>query len=178
MPAGRAVRPTSDRVREALFATVGDRVVGADVLDLYAGSGALGIEALSRGAARATFVERDRAVVRVLRRNLADLGLTAEVVVADAARFASGCPRSGPARRHDLVLCDPPYAVRSADVVAMLADLVAGGRLAGDAMMIVERARHGDALDVPAEVGAVVDVRRYGDTVLYYVRRSTSDGEG
>jgi 16S rRNA (guanine966-N2)-methyltransferase len=102
-PRGVLTRPTADRVREALFSMLGD-VTGARVLDLYAGSGALGIEALSRGAESAVFVERDARAAAVIERNLASLGLDQQVVRQDAVRFLA---------RHagifDLVFCDPPY---------------------------------------------------------------------
>src|SRR3954453_13668244 len=106
-PAGDGTRPTSDRVREALFSILGDRVAGARVLDLFAGSGALGIEALSRGAASATFVDDAPAALRVLRANLEALGEDAEVVRADAVRWLRAA--SGRAHQYDLVLLDPPY---------------------------------------------------------------------
>ncbi len=106
-PAGEATRPTSDRVREALFSILGARVEGAHVLDLFAGSGALGIEALSRGAAAATFVDAAPDAVRVLRGNLAALGEEAEVVHGDALRWLRAAPRR--ARQYDLVFLDPPY---------------------------------------------------------------------
>ncbi|HVY44643.1 MAG TPA: 16S rRNA (guanine(966)-N(2))-methyltransferase RsmD, partial [Minicystis sp.] len=109
-PPGRATRPTSDRVREAVFSALGD-VEGAVVLDLFAGTGALGIEALSRGAAHATFVENARASLAALRENLAALGLgaTSSVIAQPAARaVASLAGAPGPA--FDLVLVDPPYA--------------------------------------------------------------------
>jgi len=176
IPRGRAVRPTSDRVREALFSTLGGRVAGASVLDLFAGSGALGIEALSRGAKHATFVERDRAVARVLRTNLEALGLVAEVRVVAAARYVEGLAAAPGAPVFDLVLCDPPYRAATADVVALLVSLTHGGHLAADAMMVIERARHGGAFVAPTGVLDVADVRTYGDTVLYYVR-SGSVGE-
>jgi 16S rRNA (guanine966-N2)-methyltransferase len=103
-PRGTRTRPTADRVREALFSMLGD-VAGARVLDLYAGSGALGIEALSRGAESAVFVDRDAAAVAAIRRNLEDLGVAgAEVVRRDALAFLAGLEPS-----FDLVFCDPPY---------------------------------------------------------------------
>ena len=102
-PRGAGTRPTADRVREALFSMLGD-VSGARVLDLYAGSGALGIEALSRGAASATFVERDRHALAALRRNLEAVGAPAEVIPRDVERFLAR-----PAGTFDLVFCDPPY---------------------------------------------------------------------
>jgi 16S rRNA (guanine966-N2)-methyltransferase len=94
-------------VREALFSILGTRVEGAEVLDLFAGSGALGLEALSRGAARATFVDSAPAAVRALRANLAALGADAEVVRADALRWMRAA--SGRERQYSLVFLDPPY---------------------------------------------------------------------
>src|SRR3954465_7399669 len=105
-PRGRSTRPTSDRVREALFSILGP-LDGARVLDLFAGSGALGLEALSRGAAAATFVERERLALRALRDNVADLGADAEVVAADARVFLRAARERG--AQYDLVFLDPPY---------------------------------------------------------------------
>jgi 16S rRNA (guanine966-N2)-methyltransferase len=104
-PAGSATRPTADRVREALFSILGD-VSGLRVLDLYAGSGALGIEALSRGAAEAVFVDSSQAAVTAIRRNLSELGLDAGVQRRDALAYLAGAA-GGPA--YDLVFADPPY---------------------------------------------------------------------
>ena len=112
-PRGRATRPTADRVREALFSMLGD-VAGARVLDLYAGSGALGIEALSRGAASALFVENDARAAEVIRRNLDALGAEGEVRRQDALRFLSTA--AGP---FDLVFCDPPYDSGPSPAVAL-----------------------------------------------------------
>ncbi len=102
-PRGARTRPTADRVREALFSILGD-VSGARVLDLFAGSGALGIEALSRGAASVEFVESDRRAVTAIQRNLAAVGVSATVRTQDALRFLERS--EGP---YDLVFCDPPY---------------------------------------------------------------------
>ena len=102
-PRGRDTRPTSDRVRENAFNLIGP-VDGADVLDLYAGSGALGLEALSRGAAAAVFVENDRDACRTIEANLDKLGFRGTVIRADAARTVAQ-----ERRRYDLILCDPPY---------------------------------------------------------------------
>jgi 16S rRNA (guanine966-N2)-methyltransferase len=103
-PPGAATRPTSDRVREALFSILGPRVEGAAVLDLFAGSGALGLEALSRGAERVTFVDSAPAALRALRANLAALGIDAEVVRADAVRWLRS--ESGGRRQYSLVFLD------------------------------------------------------------------------
>lgn len=168
------MRPTSDRVREALFSTLGTRVVGATVLDLFAGSGALGIEALSRGAAHATFVERDRAVARVMRTNLELLGLVADVRVMAADRFVQDLAGSPDAPLFDIVLCDPPYVLDAADVASLLIALADGGHLAVGATLVVERTRHGAPPVVPEGALTVTDVRTYGDTVLYYVQSRQS----
>ncbi|MBX5469857.1 MAG: 16S rRNA (guanine(966)-N(2))-methyltransferase RsmD [Thermoleophilaceae bacterium] len=106
-PPGRSTRPTADRVREALFAILAD-VSGASVLDLFAGSGALGIEALSRGAARAAFVDSDPRALATVRRNLAELGIEAAVVRRDALAFLRGPEHPG--APYDLVFLDPPYS--------------------------------------------------------------------
>ena len=105
LPVDARVRPTADRVREAWMSILGDRLGGARVLDLFAGSGALGLEALSRGAASAVFVESDRDACRTIERNLVKLGLTgATVLCRDAFRALAA-----ESRTYDLVLCDPPY---------------------------------------------------------------------
>lgn len=106
-PKRLALRPTQDRIKEVIFSSLGQRVVGARVLDLYAGTGALGIEALSRGAAHATLVEKSAEAVDVIRENLRHCRLTGDVLKLDARRFLESGPRIGGA--YDLVLADPPY---------------------------------------------------------------------
>jgi 16S rRNA (guanine(966)-N(2))-methyltransferase RsmD len=156
-PRGAATRPTSDRVREALFSRLGD-VTGLRVLDLFAGSGALGIEALSRGAADATFVDSAPAAVKAVRANLADLGLDAEVHRADARAFLRAARKRG--REYDLVLIDPPYRRASAlagDLAAALPPV-----LAPDARVATESDRR-----APLDLRLTpVDERRYGDTLI------------
>ena len=151
-PAGLDTRPTSDRVREALFSMLGD-VGGARVLDLYAGSGALGIEALSRGAASAVFVERDAQAVAAIERNLAAVGVEAVVVRQDALRYLAGA--DGP---FDLVFCDPPYDSASrlaAPLVERLPTLTAE-----DARIVTESDKR-NPLELPFPL--LVE-REYGDT--------------
>lgn len=133
-PPGTGTRPTTDRVREAMFDVLGsqlgpDGLVGASVVDLFAGSGALGIEALSRGARSATFVDADARAVRVVRRNLSQLGLDGpdvDVVRADVLSWLAG---AGSGRRFTVALCDPPYAfdrwpelLRQLDAAVLLAE--------------------------------------------------------
>jgi 16S rRNA (guanine966-N2)-methyltransferase len=161
----KGTRPTSDRVREALFAALDHDpgLGGATVLDLCAGSGALGLEALSRGAAHALFVESDRRAAAVLRRNVADLGLPGAAVRAAAA----GTVLAGPAdRAYDVVLVDPPYDVPDAEVAAWLAAAAAHGWLAADATVVVERGARSGAFPWPEPLRAARE-RRYGDTVLH-----------
>jgi 16S rRNA (guanine966-N2)-methyltransferase len=157
----RGVRPTSDRVRESLFAVLGD-LSGSRVLDLYAGTGALGIEALSRGAEAVDFVERAPASLSALRANLESLGLAAStrVVRADVRAGLRRLAREG--RRYDLVLLDPPYGAGAAD--AALAGLAESGLLAPGATVVVETARRHPVVAVPGL--AVVDARSYGDTLV------------
>jgi 16S rRNA (guanine966-N2)-methyltransferase len=160
-------RPTSDRVREALFsALVADPGLdGAAVLDLCAGSGALGLEALSRGAAHALFVEADRRAAGVLRRNVATVGLAGAAVRAATAASVLGGPADRP---YDVVLVDPPYATANGEVARWLATAAANGWLADDAVVVVERARGRSdaAFPWPPPLTALRE-RRYGDTVLH-----------
>lgn len=162
--APRGVRPSADRVREALFARLPELADGAEwsVLDLYAGTGALGIEALSRGAGRAVFVERSRAALAVLRRNLSGLGLEASsrVLALDARAAARRLAAEG--ERFRLVLADPPYA--DPGWGEALASLVAAGVLEPEALVVVERGRRHSLPEIPGL--QTRDSRRYGDTVL------------
>jgi len=157
-PAGADTRPTSDRVREALFSILGDRVQDARVLDLFAGSGALGIEALSRGAATATFVDKAAPAIRAVGANLEALGADATVVRAEARRFLGGASRSG--RSYDLVFLDPPYRLDAA-LAAALPEAVKAV-LAPGATVVSESDRRAPLeIDLPLE-----DERRYGDTLI------------
>ncbi|MCB2223293.1 MAG: 16S rRNA (guanine(966)-N(2))-methyltransferase RsmD [Actinobacteria bacterium] len=154
---GEGTRPMMDRVREALFSSLGPVVEGADVLDLFAGSGSIGIEALSRGAARVVFVERARGAVRVLRANLGDVGLGGEVVPADAAAYLASTPDT-----FDLVFVDPPYALPLPSVEEILG-LVAARLRPGGVVVVHRRAGTG----TPRAAGlAPAAVRTYGDTEI------------
>jgi 16S rRNA (guanine966-N2)-methyltransferase len=157
-PPGAATRPTSDRVREALFSVLADRVPDARVLDLYAGSGALGIEALSRGAAEATFVDSAAAAVRAIHANLEAVGAQAEVRRTDARRFLVAA--SAAARYYDLVFLDPPY--RQAGHLGDELTAALPAVLAPGAAVVAESDRR-----APLELGIpLLDERRYGDTLI------------
>lgn len=173
-PVGAGTRPTSDRVREALFSALEHEIGtldGCRVLDLYAGSGAVGLEALSRGAVRATLVEADRGVAAVIRGNAAALDLGGvEVVTAHAEHWAehrAGHRAASPGEAFDVVFVDPPYAVSGSQLRAVLASLLAAGRLTADAIVVVERASRDTAWDWP--IGLVgLRAKRYGETMLWY----------
>jgi 16S rRNA (guanine966-N2)-methyltransferase len=155
-------------VREALFSTVaavlGD-LAGARVADLFAGSGAVGLEALSRGAAHALLVESDPGALRTLRGNVAALGLVgAEVRGAPVARVLA----AGPGEPYDLVFLDPPYALAATELSGLL-QAVAGGWLREGGVVVVERAARGPAVRWPPGLTADRE-RRYGETALWYGR--------
>ncbi len=170
---GGPVRPSADRVRESLFARLGS-LADALVLDLYAGSGALGIEVLSRGALRAVFVERAPRSLAALRENLVSLGLEgrAEVLAGDSVRAVRRLARSGV--RFHLVLLDPPYA--SGELARALAALRDAGILARGATLVIESGRRHP---VP-EVGgfATRDQRRYGETLITRLAPEAPGGPG
>jgi 16S rRNA (guanine966-N2)-methyltransferase len=164
-------RPTSDRVREAVFSALAARrdLDGARVLDLYAGSGALGLEALSRGAAHVQFVESDRRAATVLYRNIEVLGLgggdgtAATVTIADVLAML----RTNPVEAYDVVLADPPYALDGGTLDGVLSALAGGGWLAPAALVVVERPAKALPPNWPDGVSALTQ-RRYGDTAVYY----------
>jgi 16S rRNA (guanine966-N2)-methyltransferase len=162
-PPGARTRPTADRVKEALFSSLQLRVPGAHVLDLYAGSGALGVEALSRGAAHATFVESHGRAVAVLEQNLELTGLVgdATVVGRDVASVLAGPVPGAP---FDIVLLDPPYAIDRDELAEVLAALVP--HLADGAVVSVELATRGEPPRWPDGLRADRE-RRYGDTTLH-----------
>ncbi len=179
-PPGRKTRPTSDRVREAIFNVLGSltAIEGIVVADLFAGSGALGIEALSRGAARVVFVDADRQATSTIRTNLARTGLArtgltrtglagpqAEVVQADVLRWLGGGGAGGDPPHIDLALCDPPYAF--ADWPTLL------DRLAPVSGMVVLESGSSGTSGAPLEPGPeweVLRVKRYGGTVVTVAR--------
>jgi len=157
-PPGDATRPTSDRVRESLFSVLGPSTEGARVLDLYAGTGALGIEALSRGAAAAVFVDRAPAAIKAIRANLEALGIEADVRRMQARAALRTAADSGEA--YDLIFLDPPYR-RSAELGRELSEALPAV-LAPGARVISESDRR-DRLELSLPL---TDERRYGDTVI------------
>ena len=162
------VRPTGDRAREALFNSLGSllELRGATVLDLYAGSGALGLEALSRGAASVVFVESAPGVLPVLAANLETVGLPGGRVVPGSVPTVVG---GAPPARFDLVVADPPYATPDDEVIGVLEALAAGGWLAPEAVVVVERASRDRPFAWPTPFTGLRD-RRYGEAVLRYGR--------
>ena len=164
------VRPVSDRAREGLFSSIGADVPGADVLDLYAGTGALGIEALSRGADRATFVEQSRAAVRTIHQNLDRtlLAERAEVVASEVSAFVSR--RREPGRRFDLVLADPPYDADVATVDGVLEGLSDGWVQAGGAVVLTRGSRSFTPV-IPVH-WLVARRLEYGDTAVLILREA------
>jgi 16S rRNA (guanine966-N2)-methyltransferase len=169
VPPGRGTRPTSDRAREGLFATIltlRGSLDGARVLDLYAGSGAVGLEALSRGAADALLVESDARVARVIRGNIDALGLPGALLLGDRVEkvLARG-PGHHPPR--DVVFADPPYAVAAEEIQRMLEALRAGGWLAPGALVVVERATRSGPVTWPRGY-TPRQSRAYGEATFWY----------
>lgn len=160
----QGTRPTSERVREALFSALdaADEITGRQVLDLYAGSGALGLEALSRGAAGALFVEADRGAADVLRANLRDVGLGGSVQYGKVAQVL----RQPPETPFDLVLADPPYDLPADDLHEVLG-LIAAGWLAPAGLVVIERALRDGDISWP-QAYRPLRVKRYGDTALHW----------
>jgi 16S rRNA (guanine966-N2)-methyltransferase len=170
VPPGRRTRPTSDRTREGLFSTLESlrgTLTGARVLDLYAGSGAVGLEALSRGAAEALLVESDPRTAAVLRANVGVAGLPrAHVAVLPVERLVAGRPDGTP---YDVVFLDPPYQLLDGAVAAVLTAARDQGWIASDAIVVVERATRAGEFAWPAGFSPVRS-RRYGEGTLWYGR--------
>ena len=164
VPKGDLTRPTSDRVREAVFSGLDARGVlqGARVLDLFAGSGALGLEAASRGAAEVVLVDSSRGAAEVARRNVTKLGMRATVVLSSVQRFLTG---RTPVPQ-DVVFLDPPYGIGENIVSEVLATLVAAGWLAPGGLVVLERSSR--TVEPHWPEGLVRDgIRRYGETVIW-----------
>lgn len=171
-PRGHRTRPTSDRVREALFSILASRqgdLSSAEVLDLYAGSGALGLEALSRGAAAAVLVDSGKGCARIIRANAAALGYDqrCQVMVMDAVRAVRLLQKQG--RTFDLVLADPPYDL---DTGSLLPAVAQGGLVRDEGLLVMEH-RKGSPPDEPDGLALLVN-KQYGDTglTIYHVDKS------
>ena len=166
VPRGLTVRPTPDRAKEALFSILGDRVVESHFLDLYAGSGAIGIEALSRGAAEVVFVEKRAPIARVIERNLAKTGLAARarVVVADVTQALVKMAEKP--TKYDLIFADPPYNDENAPHILQV---LGTKKLLNENGLVVWE--HATAANIPANIGKLVSVKevRYGDTSFAFL---------
>ncbi|GAA4703645.1 16S rRNA (guanine(966)-N(2))-methyltransferase RsmD [Streptomyces buecherae] len=173
VPPGTGTRPTSDRAREGLFSTwesLLGSLAGARVLDLYAGSGAVGLEALSRGAEHALLVEADPRAARVVRENVRTLGLPgAEVRAGKAAQVIAG---PVPEQPYDVVFLDPPYAVTDDELREILLTLSGNGWLAAQALVTVERSTRGGEFRWPTGFEGL-RARRYGEGTLWYGRAAS-----
>ncbi|MFH8348687.1 16S rRNA (guanine(966)-N(2))-methyltransferase RsmD [Streptomyces sp. NPDC018045] len=174
VPPGNGTRPTSDRAREGLFSTwesLDGPLSGARVLDLYGGSGAVGLEALSRGAAHVLLVEADARAVRTIRDNVRALGLPgAEVRAGKAEQVVAG---PAPAEPYDVLFLDPPYAVTDDDLGEILLTLRRQGWCAEEALVTVERSTRGGPFPWPAGFAAIRS-RRYGEGTLWYGRAAST----
>lgn len=175
-PGGSTTRPTTDRVREALFSAVAtwngsagaaaeEQCAGLAVLDLFAGSGAIGLEAASRGAGPVHLVERDRRAAALIRRNISATGLRARLHVSGVAAFLAGPPPAA----FDLVVADPPYALPGEELAGLLRAAVDGGFVLDDGLLVVERSGRDPRPDWPAGLGESWR-RDYGETALYFCR--------
>ncbi|MFI7587782.1 16S rRNA (guanine(966)-N(2))-methyltransferase RsmD [Spongisporangium articulatum] len=167
-PKGETTRPTSERVREALFGSIESQGLlnGATVLDLYCGSGALALEAISRGAASAVLVDASREAVQAARENVAALGVQRVTVVLSSVQRYLANPAGTPS---SLVFADPPYAMPQDELSGVLADLVGHGWLAAGGRLLVERSSRSVEPVWPAGV-VRHDVRRYGETAVWHGR--------
>ncbi len=174
VPRGEVTRPTSDRAREAMFSTIDGLLPlsGAHVLDLYAGSGALGLEALSRGAVHALLVEGDRRVAATLRTNIDAVALDGAVAVTSLVQRLAVTPAdqvSGAAPPYDVVFADPPYRLATDELAGVLTNLYRQEWLASQAVLVVERSGRDDPWVWPTPLQPIRD-RSYGEAVLWYGR--------
>ena len=170
VPPGNGTRPTSDRAREGMFSTwesLDGPLAGARVLDLYGGSGAVGLEALSRGAAHVLLVEADARAVRTIRDNVRTVGLPGVEVRAGKAEQAAAAPPPG--EPYDIAFLDPPYVVTDAELCEILLTLRGQGWFAEQALVTVERSTRGGTFPWPDGFEAI-KARRYGEGTLWYGR--------
>ncbi|HEX7209905.1 MAG TPA: 16S rRNA (guanine(966)-N(2))-methyltransferase RsmD [Propionibacteriaceae bacterium] len=184
MPPGDRTRPTTDRVREALFSAIAawagtaaapaeHSLVGLAFCDLYAGSGAVGLEAASRGANPVLLVERDPRTAQLAKDNAKALGLVVDIVISSVEQLL----RRPPTRDFDVVFADPPYELETAAVSTQLSELVANRWVGPDSLIVVERSRRTPELEWP-EVAAERWTRAYGETTLYFAALELTSKEG
>jgi 16S rRNA (guanine(966)-N(2))-methyltransferase RsmD len=170
-PAWDGLRPTSDKLRETLFNILATRIDGARLLDGYAGTGAVGIEALSRGAAHVTFIERDRRAASLIAENLAACGITQDYTI-QCGDLLAALPRRAADGPFDLILLDPPY-----DIASIGAALAASARcLAPDGLIVLERATRSQP-DVPESLARTRDVASGDSTLTFFTRSAGSPAE-
>jgi 16S rRNA (guanine966-N2)-methyltransferase len=175
VPEGKDTRPTSDRAREGLFSTVQSllgSLTGCRVADFYAGSGAVGLEALSRGAAHALLVESNPRAAKVIRDNIAALKMPGAELTTDRVERVL---KNGPREPYDFVFLDPPYLLPDEEVRAVLEALRDNGWLADDALIAVERSKRGDPIAWPDGFAAERE-RKYGEGIFYYGSGPGSSG--
>ncbi|HTU02681.1 MAG TPA: 16S rRNA (guanine(966)-N(2))-methyltransferase RsmD [Candidatus Sulfotelmatobacter sp.] len=170
-PKGRGTRPTSDRVRQALFNILGPRLRDARVLDLFAGTGAVGLESLSRGAASATLVERDASALRSLRENVSalSLGARARILAGEALPAIRSLAEAG--QRFDCVFLDPPYGL---GLAVRCLEALAPGDIVRDNGVLVVQARHTEALPERAGAFRQTSRRRYGESSLTFYEKESA----
>ena len=168
--AGQSIRPTADRAREALFSIIGREIENATVLDLYAGTGALGMEALSRSAEQAVFIDNSLHAVQIIHKNIDICGFSDRALVLkwDLSKGLSFLAQKLPGTTFSIVFADPPY--RKGLAAGMLTELAGSGLLCPDALVVVEE----DAVEaLPEQVAqlVLVDQRRYGETGFWFYRK-------
>lgn len=176
-PAGRKVRPTADRVKEALFSVLEDRVKGSRVLDLYAGAGGLGIEAISRGAAKAVMVESSPAALAAIAANLEITGFSerARVIKGRAEAAVRSILEKGSS--FDLIFMDPPYKISGSELERIFDSLIKRDLVTSRSLLILESSSRKPPQDFAGFV--IKSLRVYGDTsLIFYVKKQLGEGEG
>lgn len=176
-PAGRRVRPTADRVKEALFNVLGDRVKGSSVLDLYAGAGGLGIEAISRGAAKVVMVESSPAALGAITANLETTGFSERARVIRGRAEAAVCSVLVKESSFDLIFMDPPYRISGDELERIFDSLIKRGLVTSRSLLILESSSRKSPQDFAGFV--MESLRVYGDTsLIFYVKKQLREGEG
>jgi len=171
---GLAIRPTQDRVKESLFNIIGEAMIGAEVLDLFAGAGSIGLEALSRGASHAVFVEKNAHHVKVLRKNLSNCGFSqaAEIYCRDALKVLG--PLSRAAKKFDFIFADPPYG-NSDLALETLKRLDSSKLLAKNGLVVIEHSKRVALPEALSQLG-LFRQKQFGDTVLSFYKEPLKEG--